>query len=424
MSESKTTLITQVFSEQLTQQGLEDLRAKYPVNLIMDMTNDENFSAGRKIQTEKNKLVEKISSRRKDFAAEVKKHGDDLESQVIDIFDVVLIPWKAEEVKRKAIAKEKKERLDALLKAQRLDIQAIRGWVATCLNNSAGYIADTIDAVSDVECSIYHKDLIHEAMQAKDETLKTLGDMLIQQTESERLEAENKAAEAAKLEAEALARQVKKDAEDAAAEIAAAQAITDRIAKLSMMPMSFFGKPSAEIEAKITSLKGYELTFSDFGGQLEAAQTAVSTVLVQLEGMCAQQKIVETAAAEAEARNAIEAPQPVMAEGEPIPTPTPQQDTVQTVVGDAVITEQAIHVNTTEPSANFAFDEGRSQTMRNAEVKQFVDMSYQANLSTRDHIEQAEWFFGDEEMCIMKGGNDDELEYDLEVIVRRVSLKY
>lgn len=376
MSESKTTLITQVFSAQLTDQGLADLRAKYPLNLVMDMTNDENFSAGRKIQTEKNKLIEKISGRRKDFTAEVKKHGDDLEAQVIDIFDVVLIPWKAEEVIRKKAAKEKKERLEALLKAQRLEIQAIRGWVATCLNNTAEYIADTIDAVSDIECSIYHKDLIHEAIAAKDETLKTLGDMLIQQTENERLEAEAKKADEDKEAAEALALQVQKDADDKAAGIAAAQAITDRINKLSMMPMKFLGKSCFEIKTKIDSLNKFELTFAEFGGQLEQAQTAVTTVLAQLGGMLKQQELVEAAqmtpVVEPKidlllgdgAAAALESAQPES----PHLTESPQlaPEVVQTVVGNAVVTDQAIYVNTAQPSADLAFNNPEPEEKVNA----------------------------------------------------------
>jgi hypothetical protein len=55
-------LINQLYADQMTEKGLADLRAKYPSTLVMDMTQDAEFKATRKIRTERNQLVEKIET--------------------------------------------------------------------------------------------------------------------------------------------------------------------------------------------------------------------------------------------------------------------------------------------------------------------------------------------------------------------------
>jgi len=51
-------LVEVIFKDELTQEGLADLRAKYPADLVFNMADDEVFKAARKTRTEKNKLVE------------------------------------------------------------------------------------------------------------------------------------------------------------------------------------------------------------------------------------------------------------------------------------------------------------------------------------------------------------------------------
>lgn len=191
-----------IFEKEITQQGLSDLEVKYPKNLVMDMSDDENLKAGRKIRTERNKLVEAINRRRIDTTADIKKMGDDLVESVNNIYSVVIDPFEKEDKRRKdeaaKLAAEKKQIIDADMRK----IEALKGFIGQARISSSDQISGMIDAVENTDCTIFHKDLIHEAIEAKEFALVSLGEALTSKLENEQTQKENEALKArlAKLE--------------------------------------------------------------------------------------------------------------------------------------------------------------------------------------------------------------------------------
>lgn len=169
-----------VFQEELTEAGLQELRSKYPASLVVDMSDDEQFKAARKTRTEMNKLTEAINRRRIDVCNEIKSRGDNLVKQVEEIYSVIVQPFEVEDQRRKEIAAEEKRKRDALLAQERAQINSIAGAVADCLGKSSQYIQDTIEAIDLIETAGFDKELIHEAIEAKQKTLSALGAALSQ----------------------------------------------------------------------------------------------------------------------------------------------------------------------------------------------------------------------------------------------------
>jgi hypothetical protein len=258
-------LVEVIFKDELTQEGLAELRAKYPADLIFNMADDEVFKAARKTRTEKNKLVEAIDRRRIDVCNEVKQHGDSLIKQIDEIYSVVVEPFEIEDKRRKDIEKQKKEQHEALIKSEREKIAAIGAWVPECIGKSSAEIQDIIEAVDMIDTSLFHKDVIHEAIEIKQKTINQLGQSLAQAIQNEQAEAQRQQA----LEAERIAKR-NLDIEQA-------------IGRLRMLPMDYMQKHSSETRKKIDELQGFTPTAEKFGERTGEAAEALKMVLQQLD---------------------------------------------------------------------------------------------------------------------------------------------
>lgn len=199
-----TQLIETIFKDELTQQGLEELRNRFPSDLVMDMSDDSQFKQARKFRTERNKLTEAIDRRRKDVNSEIKDYGDSLINQVTDIFNVVVEPFEAEDKRRKEEAARLKAIEEEKINESRKQIASINGFVSQCNGKDSGYIADMIESVDLIEVESFHKDVIHEAIEAKKVALSQLTQMLSDTKARERLAEEEAklAEERRKMEAE------------------------------------------------------------------------------------------------------------------------------------------------------------------------------------------------------------------------------
>ena len=197
-------LIETIFKDELTQQGLEELRSRFPSDLVMDMTDDNQFKQARKIRTERNKLTEAIDRRRKDVTSEIKEHGDNLISQVTDIYDVVVAPFEVEDKRRKEEAARLKAIEEEKINESRKQIAGISGFVSQCNGKGSDYIAEMIESVDLIEVESFHKEVIHEAIEAKKNALSQLTQMLSDTKARERLAEEEAklAEERRKMEAE------------------------------------------------------------------------------------------------------------------------------------------------------------------------------------------------------------------------------
>lgn len=261
-------IATVVFESELTQAGLDALKVKYPSTLILDMTNDETFKDARKTRTEMNKLKEAIDRRRIDVCKEIKTHGDDLIKQIESIYSVVVKPFELEDDRRKKEAEEKQRIYDELISKDRKAISEIIGWVQACRSMPSSEIQNIIEAVDMIDESGFHKDLIHEAIEAKKSTITQLGEILQQAIQSEALAAQ---------------------AKEANLKLSIEQAIN----RLKMLPMDYMGKPSADAFAKIAELQSFTPTPEKFGDRTQEAIDSLSTVIQQLTMIANQAEAME-----------------------------------------------------------------------------------------------------------------------------------
>lgn len=287
MSEQSTTatnLVEIVFQEDLTKQGLADLRKKYPKKLTLDMKDDDDFKEGRKIRTERNKLVESIKRRRLDFTAEVKTYADDLSAKVNDIFKPIVVAFEDEDTFRKEEAARTAAEREAFLNKQRQEIADIRYFVEQCKGQPAKFIADTIESVDLIETDIFDKEIIHDAIDTKKEVLETLNGMYQAAKAAEAVEAER---EQLRIQQEAIAQQERLQKQ--------AQEIEQRINNLRNDPMNYFGKPSQDVMARIQQLENYTPDEEKFGNRTDEVSQVLAQVIQQLTMMHTQQLQVEQA---------------------------------------------------------------------------------------------------------------------------------
>lgn len=256
--------VLNLFSNQITENGLEELKAKYPADLVVDMSDEAEFKNARKVRTERNKLTKAINDRRLDVTKEIKAQGDSLIEQVNEIYSVIVEPFEIEDQRRKEEAERQKRELEEKLNAERARIQNIKNFVSLSHGKDSETIAETIESVDSIETEDFHKDVIHEAIQAKRETIQALTQLL----------SDTKAREAVEQER-------------------AKMAVQDRINNLQMIPSTMFGKTIAEIGAKITSIENYQVTEAEFFDRVGEVEQLKQTVLQQLNMMLQQAKQME-----------------------------------------------------------------------------------------------------------------------------------
>lgn len=266
-------LVEVIFQNELTAAGLADLRAKYPADVVTDMSVEENFKRARKTRTEMNKLVDAINRRRIDVSSEIKTHGDNLIKQVTDIYSVVVQPFEIEDQRRKDIAAEEKRKYDEKISAERAQIKEISDWVMFCNGKSPAEIQDIIEAVDLIDTAGFHKDLIHEAIEVKDSTLNSLSGMLQQAIINEQADKQRQDAEMA-------------------------LRIEQRISALKMLPLDYMIKPLSDVESKLQSLANYQPDPVEFGERYNEAITAQQAVIQQMEMIASQKRQQEAVAAQ------------------------------------------------------------------------------------------------------------------------------
>lgn len=270
-------LVEVIFQNELTAAGLAELRAKYPADVVTDMSVEENFKQARKTRTEMNKLVDAINRRRIDVSSEIKTHGDSLIKQVTDIYSVVVQPFEIEDQRRKDIAAEEKRKYGEKIAAERAQIKEIGDWVPFCNGKSPAEIQDIIEAVDLIDTAGFHKDLIHEAIEVKDSTLNALSGMLQQAIVNEQADKQRQAAELA-------------------------LRIEQRISALKMLPLDYMMKPLPDVESKLQSLANYQPDPAEFGERYNEAITAQQAVIQQMEMIASQKRQQESSAAQQTAK--------------------------------------------------------------------------------------------------------------------------
>lgn len=270
-------IIASVFVADMTKKKIAELKKAYPKSKVPDMTVEENFKAARKTRTEMNNTVKSIKERKIAFNRMVDEYAGEISDQVVSIYTPYVDAFLEEDKRRKAEKEKAAKELEALLNKQRLEIQELNTFVNSCTGKNSQFIADTLESVDLVDTSVFHKDLIHEAIEAKDKIVTRLNEMYQAQKAKEAVEAER-----AQLEAEA-------------AEQAKRAAVQERVTKLQSIPMSMFGKNSLEIEHKISKIKEIEISESEFFERAAEVEGYKAVVIQQLESMLGQAVMVEQA---------------------------------------------------------------------------------------------------------------------------------
>lgn len=274
-----TNLVEVVFQEDLTKKGLADLRKQYPKSFSLDMAKDDEFKQGRKIRTDRNKLVKAINDRRIGFTNELKAYGDDLIAKVDVIYDPIINAFELEDKRRKEeaarIAKEREE----FLNKQRDEIAQMGDFTEQCKGQNSQFIADTIEAVDLVDTEAFDKELIHEAIDTKKGILEALNNMYQAAKAAEAVEAER---EQLRIQQEAIEAEQRKQEQ--------AQEIEQRINNLRNDPMSYFNGSSAAIAERIEKLEQFTPTADKFGVRLDEVIQVLAQVIQQLK-MMHQQKL-------------------------------------------------------------------------------------------------------------------------------------
>ena len=197
-------LVPKVFDEELTEEGLRELRGKYPSEVVWDMSDDKQFKQARKVRTERNKLVESVNRKRIDVTSDLKAYADNLSGDINSALEHIIEPFEAEDARRKEAAARIKREYEERLNGERAHINDIRSFVTRSRGQDSEYIEGVIESVDLIDTDCFHKDLIHDAITAKRETMEQLTGLLADTKAREKLEAEQAKirAEQAKLDAD------------------------------------------------------------------------------------------------------------------------------------------------------------------------------------------------------------------------------
>lgn len=263
-------LVEMVFEKDLTQEGLKEIIERFPKDEVHDLTDDEKFKDARKIRTEKNKVVKAINDKRISFTGEVKKYADDLIASVEDAYDPIVSAFELEDKRRKELKEEEERKHNEMLAKLREEIEGIKNFITEAQGQDCETIANIIESVDLIETDHFHKDVIHDAIEAKKETLAKLHKMYASTKAQAELEKEREAVEAQRQEQEKKAK------------------IEQRINNLRNKPMEFFGKPSAEVKAYIDQLSVYTPTEEVFAERTQEVIALKEQSLGQLNMMYQQ----------------------------------------------------------------------------------------------------------------------------------------
>jgi len=280
-----TNLVEVVYQEDLTKKGLADLRKQYPKSFSLDMSDEDEFKQGRKIRTERNKLVKSINDRRIGFTNELKAYGDELISKIDVIYDPIINAFELEDKRRKEEAARIAKEREAFLNKQRQEIAQMHDFTEQCKNQSSQFIADTIEAVDLVDTESFDKELIHEAIDTKKNILEALNNMYQAAKAAEAVEAER---EQLRIQQEAIAQQERLQKQ--------AQEIGERINNLRNDPMNYFDKSSAAVAERIEKLEQFTPTADKFGDRLDEVIQVLAQVIQQLKMMHQQKLQLESVA--------------------------------------------------------------------------------------------------------------------------------
>lgn len=257
-----------------TDAALADLRVKYSVIPDADTTDGYEFvKAGCKELTG---LRTAIETRRKEIKAPYIQAGQIIDAEakritaaIVELEDPLKTAKKLVDDKEKRMKEERLVRLDKKINDIRANISMARG-------QSSERIAELISDVDAIDATQDFYERTNEAVTARAETLRDLGDMYSQQLNFEENERLRQEEETKRIAAEK------------------ANEIDRRISNLKMMPLDFMQRTKKDIENQVTRLENYIPAESDFGDRCFEADQARIEVIKQLKYMAEQKPVSES----------------------------------------------------------------------------------------------------------------------------------
>jgi len=195
----KNEMIVALFADSVTDQGIKDIIAKHDPSVVLDMRNEVEFKAARKVRTEMNKLIENIDRIGIDASSQVTQMRSDLKARVESAYSPTVKPYMIEDQKRKdekkRVAEEKKSR-EAEQKAK---IDEIKGASNRAMHLPIDDLEDILQSVCDVDLDWFDEEYRGGAQIAKEVSIGQLNDAFkyLSEKEHSRKAAEIKEAEIA-----------------------------------------------------------------------------------------------------------------------------------------------------------------------------------------------------------------------------------
>lgn len=232
-------------------------------NVKTQKGRDEIGSIALKVSKSRKALEQAIDSSVADLQAKVKS-ARSVKKAIVDALNEtraeILKPrddWQAEQ------DRIEQERIDGI--KERIENLRMIGATASTESNKE-VIAGQIEALENVDVSVGFDEFTQDAAKAVQESILSLNARIQAIVLSEREEAQRKQLE----------EEQKKNK------------INERLHTLAQIPMSLFGKSSAEIQAKIDSLENFEVSESEFEERTAEAVASKDQVVANLKIMLSQ----------------------------------------------------------------------------------------------------------------------------------------
>lgn len=198
-----TTKVIAIFSDTVTDKAIADIKSKH-ADLVHDFSNEEEFKAGRKVNTEMNKLLKEVDRVGIDAAKQVTETRNHLKDLIEDAYSGTVTPWTIENQRRNDEKKRIEDERKARIAEQEQTLSMIKGASARALYLNHEEIEDILQDVMNVDVDSFDDDMKQEAKAAKEISLSQLNSAFKNAAEKEeaRKQAELKEAELADKEDE------------------------------------------------------------------------------------------------------------------------------------------------------------------------------------------------------------------------------
>lgn len=162
-----------IFTDTVTDKAIDEIKAKH-VNLVHDFSNEEEFKAARKVNTEMNKLLKNIDRVGIDAARQVADLRSALKEKVEDAYSGTVTPWAIENQRRKDEQKRIYDERNARILEQSNILNMIKGASARAMYLNHDEIECILQDVMSINLGYFDDDMKQEAKTAKEISLAQL----------------------------------------------------------------------------------------------------------------------------------------------------------------------------------------------------------------------------------------------------------